>query len=380
MSTPPAERRPRLDAATDAIRHAARAGLAGLGEARPAVVAAVSGGADSLALAAALAFLSAREAEDVRPRVSAAVVDHGLQDGSAEVAVSVAGRLRNLGLDARVLRAPEVPDAGQGLEARAREARYAALESFRVERGASAILTGHTLDDQAETVLLGLARGAGARSLAGMPARRGAILRPLLGITREHTRASCIAQNLEVWDDPMNDDRAFARVRARHEVLPVLERELGPGIAAALARTAGQLAADADALEAWAARVDEELPTTASEEAGEFGRAPSPDPAPQGAGLRPEELAYSGDALSLAVLVPAALAAQPQAIRTRVIRCRLARAGGEDPTYRHVTEVDALLCGRRASQVSLPGALSARAHPKGVVLMPSAGLAATTPE
>ena len=110
------------------------------------------------------------------------------------------------------------------------------------------MLLGHTLDDQAEQVLLGLTRGSGARSLAGMPRARGRFRRPLLGVSREQTRASCAAEGLTWWDDPMNEDPAFTRVRARRALVD-LERDLGPGVAAALARTADQLREDADHLD-----------------------------------------------------------------------------------------------------------------------------------
>jgi tRNA(Ile)-lysidine synthetase-like protein len=242
--------------ATAAVRVAVRRAVAGL--AGP-VAAAVSGGADSLALAAALAHL--------RPGSYALVVDHGLQPGSAEVAERAAEQCRSLGLVAHVLAVapvtrskpdPQHPDAGDvasisssssGPEAAARAARYAALDAAVARDGLTAVLLGHTLDDQAETVLLGLARGAGARALAGM-ADRPPYLRPLLGVQRATTRQACAEAGLAPWDDPHNSDPAFARVRARANVLPLLEAELGPGVVAALARTAGQLREDADALDA----------------------------------------------------------------------------------------------------------------------------------
>jgi tRNA(Ile)-lysidine synthase len=136
-----------------------------------------------------------------------------------------------------------------GPEAAARAARYQALADAAAETGAKAVLLGHTLDDQAETVLLGLARGSGARSLAGMPPRRGVFRRPLLGLRRAVTRDACAALGLDPWQDPHNSDRRYARVRVRLDALPALEAALGPGVAEALARTAGQLRADADVLE-----------------------------------------------------------------------------------------------------------------------------------
>jgi tRNA(Ile)-lysidine synthase len=208
------------------------------------VLAACSGGADSLALAAALAFVAPRAGL----RAGGVTVDHGLQDGSAARAGDLASALAALGLDPVRVVAVAVDGPG-GPEAAARTARYEALAQAAVQAGATAVLLGHTLDDQAETVLLGLARGSGPRSLAGMPPRRGVFRRPLLGLRRAETHAACAALGLQTWDDPHNGDRRFARVRVRLDVLPVLEAALGPGVAAALARTADQLRADAEILE-----------------------------------------------------------------------------------------------------------------------------------
>jgi tRNA(Ile)-lysidine synthase len=228
-------------AATAAVRVAVRRCLADLaGDA--VVAAAVSGGADSLALAAALAF--------ERPGSVALVVDHGLQDASAEVAARTAGQCRGLGLDAEVLTGRTEPAGGP--EAAARALRYRLLDGAVAARGLAAVLLGHTLDDQAETVLLGLARGSGSRALAGMPAVRGCYRRPLLGLGRATVRAACGEASLVAVQDPHNADPAFARVRVRHGVLPVLDAALGPGLPAALARTAALLREDADALDALA--------------------------------------------------------------------------------------------------------------------------------
>ena len=204
-------------------------------------VVACSGGADSLALAWAAAHVAGRRDTPVR----AVIVDHRLQPGSDAVAHAVAGVLEVLGLPARVLAVDVDAASGAGLEAAARDARLGALtvDADREER----ILLGHTLDDQAETVLLGLARGSGVRSLSGMRAARGPFLRPLLDVTRETTVSACAELGLTPWADPMNDDPGFARVRVRQRVLPVLEAELGPGIREALARTA-TLCGEASAL------------------------------------------------------------------------------------------------------------------------------------
>src|SRR5690606_2762907 len=214
------------------------------------VVVALSGGADSLALTAATVF----EAGKAGATVTAAVVDHGLQDGSDAIAQRAAAQARELGAAAQVLTVEVDRRHPDGLEAAARDARYAALGDCARQTGASAVLLGHTLDDQAETVLLGLARGSGAASLQGMaPVREDADgvhwLRPMLAVTRATARACCAASGLEPWDDPHNADPRFTRVRVRTRVLPMLEDELGPGIAEALARTAEQLREDAEAFD-----------------------------------------------------------------------------------------------------------------------------------
>ena len=205
------------------------------------VLVACSGGPDSVALAAAT--------RAVRVRVGAVVVDHGLRpEARREVAEATAGWLREQGLDPVLVRSATVVEDGDGLEAAARDARYRALVHHAVvgdRRGA--VLLGHTRDDQAETVLLGLARGSGLRSLAGMPRERGVFRRPLLDLPRETVHAA-VPAGAPLVDDPHNRDDRFARARVRHTVLPMLERELGPGIAAALARTADLARADADAL------------------------------------------------------------------------------------------------------------------------------------
>jgi tRNA(Ile)-lysidine synthase len=301
------------------LRTAVRDGLTGL-QPGQLVLVACSGGADSLALAAALAFAAPR----LGLRAGGVTVDHGLQPGSADRAQAVAARLTGLGLDPAIRTAVTVPGRGQarqGPEAAARTARYEALDAAARRSDAAAILLGHTLDDQAETVLLGLARGSGARSLAGMPARRGLYRRPLLSVPRPVTRAACAAQDLPVWDDPHNDDPRFSRSRVRHELMPVLEAVLGPGVTEALARSAGQLRADADFLDALAA--------TEAERAG-------------------------GDASLLAD----SLAGLPAAIRTRVLHHAAVAAGCPAGALAagHVQQLDALVTGWRGQRwVDLPG-------------------------
>lgn len=234
-------RRPRLTPTIADIRRAVRALLPADG----LVLVGLSGGADSLALAAATVF----EAGRAGIRAGAVIVDHNLQTGSADVAATAAETARRLGLDPVLVRTVHVDEDGTGPEAAARTQRYAAFNEALKQTGASGVLLGHTLDDQAETVLLGLARGSGPTSLRGMMVRTGPFLRPLLGIRRAATRQFCVDSGLEPWSDPQNFDPRYARVRVRQTVLPVLESELGPGIGIALARTAEALREDSDALD-----------------------------------------------------------------------------------------------------------------------------------
>lgn len=223
----------------------------------------LSGGADSLALAAALAA----EAGAAGWRAGALVVDHALQEGSAATAERAAEQARALGLDPVVVRRVAVR-SGSGPEAAAREARYAAFEEVAAELGAAAILAAHTRDDQAEQVLLALARGSGTRSIAGIPPIRTlsdtcVLQRPLLaaepGVTRATTVAACAELGLAPWSDPHNADPTYARVRVRERALPALARELGPGVTAGLARSADLAREDAEALDAWAESAVAEL-------------------------------------------------------------------------------------------------------------------------
>ncbi|MBS1905282.1 MAG: tRNA lysidine(34) synthetase TilS, partial [Actinobacteria bacterium] len=239
---------PSLSPAVAETRRAVRESLAALPVPPAALIVALSGGADSLALAAATAF----EARAAGIRVRSLTVDHGLQDGSDRIAAEAAGKASALGIDAHVERVV-VRTTGEGPEADARAARYKVLRRVAQTEGAP-VLLGHTLDDQAETVLLGLSRGSGAGSLQGMaPVRTDedgtTWIRPLLAVRREATRAACAAADLEPWDDLHNADPRYLRVRVRERVLPVLETELGPGIAEALARTAEQLREDAEAFD-----------------------------------------------------------------------------------------------------------------------------------
>ena len=290
------------------------------------VLVACSGGADSLALAAAAAFVAPR----LGLRAGGVTVDHGLQPGSGERAANVAALLGKLGLDPVRSAAVTVASPAAGPEAAARVARYGALDEAAAEYGAAAVLLGHTLDDQAETVLLGLGRGSGGRSLAGMAARRGPYRRPLLGVRRATTSAACAELGLDPWQDPHNRDFRFARARVRHQALPALEAALGPGVAEALARTAGQLRADAECLDDLAFAESAKLRGCASDPAG---------------------------------LDVGWLRALPAAIRTRVLRDAAIMAGCPPGalTAGHVDQVDALVTGWRGQRwVDLPGGVRAR--------------------
>lgn len=332
-----------------AVAAAVRAGLADLA-AGDRVVVGLSGGPDSLALLAA----TVRVGDEVGLVCHAVVVDHGLQAGSAAVAERARDQARVLGCSrAEVVRVDVPRGSGRGgPEAAARRARLDALAAAAGgDPPAAAVLLGHTRDDQAETVLLGLARGSGTRSLAGMAPRAGLLRRPLLGLPRAvvaaaAAQAAAADPRLEPWTDPHNADPRFARVRVRARVLPELEAALGPGVAAALARTATLARADADALDGWADRVWARL-------AGALDPPDALDAPGPGRG------APSGG-----VRVPVApLAELPPAITTRVVR-RLLLAAGCPPgtlTANHVWRVSDLLAGPPGhDEVALPGDLRAR--------------------
>jgi tRNA(Ile)-lysidine synthase len=303
-----------------AVRAGVRRSLAGL-EPGATVLVACSGGADSLALLAAAVF----EGRTSSHRIVGVTVDHGLQDGSAERAEAVAAQMRALGVDESAVATVAVDAPGIGPEAAAREARYSVLAELAVRFGAEVVLLGHTLDDQAETVLLGLARGSGARSLAGMRPQFDRFRRPLLAVTRTDTETACTVEGIEWWTDPHNSDPRFARSRVRTVVLPTLERELGPGVAAALARTADLLREDAEALDAEADRRLEAL-------RGDSGR----------------------DVRAGAALEPA--------IRHRVVRQATIDAGAiaSELTREHVLNVAGVASGQHGGkQVQLPGHVTA---------------------
>lgn len=298
------------------LRTAVSAALTGL-EPGELVLAACSGGPDSLALAYALAYCGPKAGL----RAGLLTVDHGLQEGSASRAADVRAWAVSIGLaPAEVLTVSVGVDGGP--EAAARTARYAALDAASDRLGATAVLLGHTRDDQAETVLLGLARGSGIRAAAGMPARRGRYLRPLLDLPRTTTVAACAAARLKPWCDPHNSDPAFARSRLR-SLLPALEAA-APGLTVGLARTARTARADAELLDSMAAAV---------------------------AAVAPEGL------------VVAIAAAQPEPIRRRVLHswaCDLLDRPYE-LSSRHIAALDALVMAYTGQgPVALPGGLLVR--------------------
>jgi len=285
------------------VRSAVRAALA---QGSDAVFVACSGGADSLALAAALAF----EAPRAGVRAGLVTVDHGLQTESAGVAARVASLGYELGLDPVEVVCVTVVGGG-GPEAAARQARYDALEAL-AETWDADVLLGHTLDDQAETVLLGLGRGSGPRSIAGMRARSGRYVRPLLGVRRSVTEAACTALGFEPWQDPHNANPGFQRVRLRTEVLPLLDDVLQGGVAEALARTAALLQDDLDAL---------------------------------------DQLAVDHEGVSVAEL-----AELPRALRTRALRAWALSRGATELSAERMAAMETLITGWRGQgPIDLPG-------------------------
>jgi len=285
-------------------------------EAGDLVLVGLSGGADSLALLKCALHVG----NERTISVGAVIIDHQIQADSAKTSSRVAGIARELGADPVLVVNVDVPaGAGSGgMEAAARNARRTAFTNVLTEHKAKAILLGHTLEDQSETVLLGLARGSGARSLSGMRAKEGIYRRPFLGLSRALVRAE--VSDLDIFEDPHNSDLKYSRVRVRNLVLPLMETQLGPGVTQALARSADLLRDDADALDA----------------------------------LARFEITRVGDDVNL-------LGALPRAIRTRVIR-QLAITNGcpiNDLTREHVLAIDALLTNWHGQgALNLPGAVS----------------------
>jgi tRNA(Ile)-lysidine synthase len=318
-----------------AVRSAVRRSLAGLPKGATVLVA-CSGGADSLALLGAAVF----EGRKAGLRVVGVTVDHQLQDGSATLAQHVADQMRALGADESVVATVSVDAPGMGPEAAARRARYDVLGELRTRLHATLVLLGHTRDDQAETVLMGLTRGSGVRSLAGMRRSFDGFVRPLLDVTRTDTETACLTEGVEWWTDPHNADPRFTRVRLRTRILPMLEDELGPGVAATLARTADQARADVAYLDAVAETTFREV----------------------------------ADERSIPV---DALAALPEAIRRRVLRLAAVAAGSPaaELFHEHVVAVDELVTAWRGQKwIDLPGHLRAVRRDGRIGFEPSAEL------
>ena len=299
------------------IRLAVRAELTDL-SAGDTVLVAVSGGADSSALAAALLT----EAKEKAIRPIAVIIDHALQPNSADVAMNTKAELAKAGYTNIEIKRIKV-EITDGMEASARRARYAALNEIAESTKAVAIFLGHTRDDQAETVLLGLARGSGTRSLSGMAERIDKYRRPLLSITRSQTEAACKEVAIKYWNDPHNQSMEYARVRVREKVLPLMESEIGPGIADALTRSAKILRDDADALDQWAEEVLDEI-----------------------------------DPIEIDIET---LASLPRAIRSRVIRKAIYLVGAPSGSLsaEHLEPVEALVTAWKGQgPVSLPGGVT----------------------
>ena len=241
--------RKRLSPSQGQLRLAVRTTLTANTKPGQKLLIAVSGGADSLALAAACEF----EAKKLGLKIAAAVIDHSLQKNSDKVAAQTSKTLQLLGFQEVVVKKVAVGKAG-GPEAAARTARYTALESIRQQTKSTFVVLGHTASDQAETVLLGLVRGSGSKSLSGMSEKTGLLLRPLLGIERSTTEAFCKDSGIKFWSDPQNKDEKFLRVMIRYKVLPFLELLLGGSVAKSLIRTADQLREDDQYLDSQASK------------------------------------------------------------------------------------------------------------------------------
>lgn len=307
------------------------------------VLVACSGGADSLALAA----VTAQIAKAQGLQAGAVIVDHRLQSGSEEVAAKAAEQCRQLGLSPVKVVAVEVDPANGGLEAAARDARYAALTEAARKLNAEAVLLAHTRDDQAETVLLGLARGSGARSIAGMPAIKGLFRRPFLHITRAETEQLCAGQGLHPYQDPHNEDPRFARVRVRRQVMPALREALGEAAVDALARTAQLLQADNEALDEWA--------QTAAE----------------------DRVEKAGEETVIKLTEPSQLKNLPTAVRTRLIRQTLITAGvpAHSLTSHHLKTIDTLIAGWKGQgPARVPGDMEVARKGSQLVIYPAPGL------
>jgi tRNA(Ile)-lysidine synthase len=297
-----------------AIRNAVRPFLEEC-EAGDRIIVAVSGGADSLALAYAIAI----ESKPLALVSVGVTVDHQLQSASEMQAKITENQLCEMGFNEVHIK-KVVVGTQSGIEAGARDARYQALTQSAQEAKSSKVFLGHTRDDQAETVLLGLARGSGTRSLSGMAVQNGIYIRPLLSITRAETERACRELGIDFWSDPHNVNTEFTRVKVRREILPLMEEKLGPGIAAALSRSASLLRDDADALDDIAER--------------------------------------EAKALDLTSLDCSAITAMPRAIRSRILRMAIYAAGAPAGSISadHIASCEALVTSWSGQgALSLPG-------------------------
>lgn len=307
--------------AVAAVRSAVREAVEGL-EIGTRLWVGCSGGPDSLALTAATAYVARKEGFIA----GAIIVDHGLQRDSGTIALKAIDQCRLAGMATVHIEKAVVGREG-GLEAAARAARYQAIQRRVEEEGGinPQVLLGHTMDDQAETVLLALARGSGARALAGMPPRRGNIVRPFLGLRRGDTVAACEALGLVPWLDPTNEaDGGPKRSALRGKVMPSLAEVLGPGAVPGLARSAALLQADADELD------------------------------------RQARAAFRG-VTALDSWPVDMLASLPDAIRGRILKMLAERSGATPITSVHVRAMDQLVMNYRGQgSVALPGGFEAR--------------------
>lgn len=287
------------------------------------VVVAVSGGPDSLCLLHALVRL--RRLLKIAPVCFH--FDHRLRKGSERDAAYVGGQAKRLGVPFFVRRATSAPGRGESIEAWARTVRYEELTSLLEELGGGVAALGHTLDDQAETVLLALLRGGGLEAIAGMRPVSGFVARPLLETTREETEAFCRSLGLRPRRDPMNEDPAFMRPAIRHRVIPQLEQATGRNLRVTLARTAALLRQDAEFLDQLTESV------------------------------RPDVVAEQGPdvvlfrARQLGDLAPA--------VAGRIVRGALLHLGSL-PESGHVDALIALTSSRPGKSIVLPGGLLAR--------------------
>jgi len=266
-------------------------------------------------MALAIALFAECGGEKVIP----VVVDHGLQPNSDQITAKVVAQLKTIGYK-RVETAVAQVIVTDGLEASARRARYKVFHQFIDSYQPKYLFLAHTLNDQAETALLGLARGSGARSLSGMATQNNLFVRPLLKITRQMSESACTEAGIDFWSDPHNQDLKFARVRVRKNVLPTLEENLGPGITEALVRTADLLRDDADALDSFA-----------------------------------NEFFAQVDSKNLEIND---LERLPKAIRSRVLRLAIYQAGAPSGslTAEHIEAAEALISNWHGQkEVSLPG-------------------------